>query len=63
MNDELRFELIEHAQYSTDLASCDFFLFPKLKKWLAGKKFSSNTEVEAVDRYFEGWTNLTLLKK
>ncbi|XP_063362873.1 uncharacterized protein LOC134651703 [Cydia amplana] len=36
---------------SADLAPCDFHLFPDLKKWLGGQKFSSNSEViEAVNR-------------
>jgi len=50
---ELKFELHSHAPYSPDLAPSDFFLFPNLKKWLGGKKFSTNEEVEsAVDGYF-----------
>ena len=27
--------VISHSPYSSDLASCDFFLFPKLKTFLA----------------------------
>jgi len=53
---ELRFELLPHPPYSSDLAPCDFFLFPNLKIWLRGKKFSSNKKViAAVDAYFEGF--------
>jgi len=52
---ELRFELLPYLPYSSDLAACDFFLFPNLKIWLRGKKFSSNEEViAAVNAYFEG---------
>ena len=52
---ELRFELIPHPPYSPDLAPSDFFLFPSLKKWLGGRKFSSNVAVEAaVNNYFSG---------
>jgi len=52
---ELKFELLRHPPYSSDLILCDFFLFPNLKIWLRGKKFSSNEEViAAVDAYFEG---------
>ena len=29
------------APYSLDLAPCDFFLFPKLKSFLAGRKYQS----------------------
>ena len=38
---------------SPDLAPCDFFLFPNLKKSLAGQKFESNEEVIATtEAYF-----------
>jgi histone-lysine N-methyltransferase SETMAR len=42
---ELQFELIDHPPYSPDLAPSHFFIFPKLKVWLEGQKFSSNEEV------------------
>jgi len=45
---ELGYELLPHPHYSPDLAQCDFFLFPNLKKSLAGQKFASNEEVVAV---------------
>ena len=31
--------VLPHPQYSPDLAPCDFFLFPKLKAFLAGRKY------------------------
>ena len=31
--------VLPHPPYSPDLAPCDFFLFPKLKKELAGRRF------------------------
>lgn len=50
---QLHYELLPHPPYSPDLAPCDFFLFPNLKKWLGGKKFSSNEEViAATEAYF-----------
>ena len=50
---ELRYELLPHPPYSPDLAPSDFFLFPNLKKSLAGKKFGSNEEViTATEAYF-----------
>lgn len=50
---ELRYEVLPQPPYSPDLAPCDFFLFPNLKKWLAGKKFSSNEDVIAeTEAYF-----------
>ena len=33
---ELKFEILEHAPYSPDLAPSDFLLNPNLKKWLGG---------------------------
>ena len=50
---ELGYELPPHPPYSPDLAPCDFFLFPNLKKSLAGQKFESNEEViAATEAYF-----------
>jgi len=52
-NYELGYELIPHLPYYLDLAPCDFFLFPNLKTWLGGKKFSSNEKViVAINEYF-----------
>jgi hypothetical protein len=33
---DLHYELLEHPSYSPDLASSDFYLFQKLKLFLAG---------------------------
>ena len=50
---ELRYELLPHPTYSPDLVPCDFFLFPNMKKWLGGKRFTSNEEViAAIEAYF-----------
>lgn len=52
---ELRYELLSHPPYSPDLAPCDYFLFPNLKKWLGGKRFSSNEKIILeTNAYFEG---------
>ena len=52
---ELKYERLEHPPYSPDLAPSDFHLFPHLKKFLRGKRFSSHEEViAAVNGYFEG---------
>jgi [histone H3]-lysine36 N-dimethyltransferase SETMAR len=37
---------LPHPAYSPDLAPCDFFLFPRLKKNLKGKRFVDVNEVE-----------------
>jgi histone-lysine N-methyltransferase SETMAR len=50
---DLHYELLEHPPYSPDLASSDFCLFPKLKLFFAGQRFSSNQEaIAAVEGYF-----------
>ena len=36
---------VPHPPYSPDLAPCDFFLFPNLKKRLRGQRFSSSEAV------------------
>ncbi|XP_022822885.1 histone-lysine N-methyltransferase SETMAR-like [Spodoptera litura] len=52
--DELGYELLPHPAYSPDLAPCDYFLFPNLKKWLGGKRFASNDEViSQTNAYFK----------
>jgi len=51
---ELRYELLSHPPYSPDLASCNFYLFPNMKKWLGGKRFASNEKVIAeTEAYFK----------
>jgi hypothetical protein len=53
----LHYELLEHPLYSSDLAPSNFFLFPKLKLFLAGQRFSSRQEATAaVERYFADLT-------
>jgi hypothetical protein len=44
------FEILPHSQYSMDLATSDFYLFPKLKTKLRGRRLGSNEGVmEAVN--------------
>ena len=51
---ELGFELLPHPPYSPDLAPSDYFLFADLKRYLSGKKFKTNAEVEAeTEAYFK----------
>lgn len=50
---DLKYEILQHPPYSPDLAPSDFWLFPHLKKFMRGKRFSSNEEViAAVEAYF-----------
>jgi hypothetical protein len=49
-----RHKVIElpHPAYSPDLATCDFFLFPKLKETLSGRRFLSRSSLgSAVFQY------------
>jgi len=60
--------LIRQAPYSTDMASCDFCLFPKLKMPLKGTRFESKEDImrnataqlykipqEAFQKCFQQW--------
>ncbi|CAH2103708.1 unnamed protein product [Euphydryas editha] len=48
------FDILNYPPYSLDLAPSDNYLFPKMKKELRGKKFTTDDEVkEAVSAYFE----------
>ena len=54
---DLHYELLEHPPYSPDLAPSDFYIFPKLKLFLADQRFSSNQEaIAAVEGYFADLT-------
>jgi len=46
----LKFTVVPHPPYSQDLATSDFWLFPKLKETLKGQHFSSDVEVAAAVR-------------
>jgi histone-lysine N-methyltransferase SETMAR len=54
---DLYYELLEHPPYSPYLAPSDFCLFPTLKLFLAGHRFSLNQEaIAAVEEYFADLT-------
>ena len=44
---DLQYEFLEHPPCSPDLPPSDFYLFPKLKLFLAGQRFFPNQEVIA----------------
>ena len=44
--DESGLQILPHPPYSPDLALCDFWLFPRIQKYLKGRNFSSNSEEE-----------------
>jgi hypothetical protein len=53
----LHYKFLEHPPCSQDLAPSDFCLFPKLKPFLVGQRFSSNQKaIAAVERYFADLT-------
>jgi hypothetical protein len=39
--------VIPHPPYAPDLAPCDFFLFPKMKLKLKGRRFDTTEEIQA----------------
>jgi hypothetical protein len=39
--------VIPHPPYSPDLAPCDFFLFPKMKLKLKGRRFDTTEDIQA----------------
>jgi histone-lysine N-methyltransferase SETMAR len=54
---DLHYELLKDSLYSPDLAPSDFCLFPELKLFLDGQRFSSNQEaIAAVEGYFADLT-------
>jgi hypothetical protein len=54
---DLHYEFLERPPYSSDLAPSDFCLFPELKLFLAGQRFSSKQEaIAAVEGYFADLT-------
>jgi len=67
---ELNCELLENPSYSSDLTPSDYYVFPNLKIFLTGKRFTSNDgAIAAVNGYFadlqESYFNdgIELLKK
>lgn len=52
---DTEFELLKDPPYSPNLAPNDFYLFPRLKKHLRGKKFEDDNEVMAAVEAF--WEN------
>ena len=51
---ELGFESLPHPSYSPDLAPSDYYLFPNIKRWLCGKRFESNEQVELETKGYYG---------
>ncbi|KAG5312924.1 SETMR methyltransferase, partial [Acromyrmex insinuator] len=59
---EFRYELLPHPTYSR--FSSDYFLFPNLKKWFRGKRFTIREQLIAeIEAYFEELDKSYYLKK
>jgi hypothetical protein len=43
---EIQMAVILYPTYSPDLAPCDFFLFPKMKLNLKGRRFDTIAEIQ-----------------
>jgi len=54
----LGWTFVPHLPYSLDLAPCDFFLFPTIKKILKGKRFATMEAVKTVSQ--EALNNIKL---
>ena len=51
---DLRYKILPHPLYSANLVPSHNFLFPNIKTWFGGKRFSSNEEIiVATNEYFE----------
>jgi hypothetical protein len=46
--------VIPHPPYSPDLISCDFFLFPKVKLKLKGRRFDTTEKIQAESHTLTG---------
>ena len=54
----LGWTVVPHPPYSPDLAPCDFFLFPTMKKTLKGKRFANVEKVKTASQ--EALNNIKL---
>ena len=43
--DQYKWSQLEHPRYSSDLAPCDFWLFPKMKENYRGQRFESEEDI------------------
>ena len=53
---QLGVESLPHLLHSLELVPSDYYLFPNLKRWLCGRRFESNEEVQwETEGYFGGF--------
>ena len=61
--EEKGFKIVAHPPYSPDLAPADFYLFPKMKRFLAGKDHAGVNDMKgSVQQFYntlrqEDWRN------
>ncbi|KAI6646928.1 Transposase [Oopsacas minuta] len=55
--EESGLHILLHLPYSPDLAPCHFWPFPRITKYLKGRNFSSNSELEGALRKVIGDIN------
>ena len=47
---------LPHPSYPPDLTRSDYYLFPNFKRWLRGRRFGSNEEIDReTERHFGGF--------
>ena len=44
--EQFHWDIFEDLPYSPDLTPSDFFLFPKMKEHLAGKRFANDEDLK-----------------
>jgi hypothetical protein len=44
---EYKMAVMPHTPFSSDLVSCNFFLFPKMKLKLKGRRYNTIEEIQA----------------
>lgn len=55
---DMGYNLFDNPPYFADLTSSDFYIFPNLKKFVSGRRFVFNEDVErAADEYFQAFTS------
>jgi hypothetical protein len=59
---EIKMSVIPHPPYSPDLAPCDFFLLPKMKLKLEGRRFGTTEEIHAESQSALHWQKRTSRK-
>ena len=46
LHEQFHWDIFEHPPHTADLTPSDFFLFPKMKEYLAGKRFVNDEDLK-----------------